>query len=108
MTAGRSTAAAACTPSVVTMTDLITRTPAAASSPPAGFIEKAPLERYVPATKPSLIGLSRVAFAEALVQIGVPEPQRKMRLQQLWHWIYVRGAQSFAEMTSISKEVRAS
>ncbi len=25
---------------------------------------------------------------------GVPEKQRKMRIQQLWHWIYFRGAQS--------------
>ena len=32
--------------------------------------------------------------------------QRKMRVQQLWHWIYVRGAQDFAEMTSISKDMR--
>jgi len=32
--------------------------------------------------------------------------QRKMRVQQLWHWIYVRGAQQFADMTSISKEMR--
>src|SRR3954453_16026083 len=30
-----------------------------------------------------------------------------MRTQQLWHWIYVRGAQNFEEMTSISKELRA-
>src|SRR3979411_1403096 len=30
-----------------------------------------------------------------------------MRVQQLWHWIYVRGAKNFDEMTSISKEMRA-
>jgi len=29
-----------------------------------------------------------------------------MRVQQLWHWIYFRGAQRFEEMTSISKELR--
>ena len=39
--------------------------------------------------------------------IGVAPAQRKMRVQQLWHWIYVRGAQGFDEMTSISKEMRA-
>ena len=33
--------------------------------------------------------------------------QRKMRTQQLWHWMYVRGAKAFDEMTSISKEMRA-
>jgi 23S rRNA (adenine2503-C2)-methyltransferase len=71
-------------------------------------LEKAPLERYVPPAKPSLIGLSRASLAEALTQIGVPEAHRKMRVQQLSQWIYVRGAQSFDEMTSISKELRAS
>ena len=30
-----------------------------------------------------------------------------MRVQQLWHWLYVRGATGFAEMTSVSKELRA-
>ncbi len=33
--------------------------------------------------------------------------QRKMRTQQLWHWMYVRGAKDFDAMTSISKEMRA-
>ena len=37
----------------------------------------------------------------------MPETQRKMRVQQLWHWIYVRGAQRFDEMTSVSKDLRA-
>ena len=37
------------------------------------FVEKAPLERYVPPAKPSLVGLSRVALAEALGGIGVPQ-----------------------------------
>jgi 23S rRNA (adenine2503-C2)-methyltransferase len=29
-----------------------------------------------------------------------------MRVQQIWHWLYVRGAQGFDEMTSVSKELR--
>ena len=33
--------------------------------------------------------------------------QRKMRVQQLWHWIYVRGVTRFDAMTSVSKELRA-
>jgi 23S rRNA (adenine2503-C2)-methyltransferase len=70
-------------------------------------IEKVPLERYVPPEKPSLIGLSRTSLAEALVAIGVPPAQQKMRTQQLWHWLYVRGVQSFDRMTSVSKELRA-
>src|SRR3954464_11272410 len=74
---------------------------------PRGFVEKTALERYVPPAKPSLVGLSRAQLAEALGEIGVPEKQRKMRVQQLWNWIYVRGLTRFDEMTSVSKEVRA-
>jgi 23S rRNA (adenine2503-C2)-methyltransferase len=74
---------------------------------PGAFIEKAPLERYVPPAKPSLVGLSRAALAEALGEIGVPSAQRKMRVQQTWHWLYVRGAQGFDAMTNVSKELRA-
>src|SRR6202140_2056921 len=70
-------------------------------------LEKIALETYVPPAKPSLIGLSRSEIAERLAAIGVAPAQRKMRVQQLWHWIYVRGAKNFDEMTSISKEMRA-
>ena len=70
-------------------------------------LEKLPLERYVPPDKPSLVGLTRAALADALGAIGVKPVQQKMRVQQLWHWIYVRGAQSFDDMTSVSKELRA-
>jgi len=70
-------------------------------------LEKTPLERYVPPARPSLIGLSRAELAERLADIGVLPSQRKMRVQQLWHWIYFRGAESFEEMTSISRETRA-
>jgi 23S rRNA (adenine2503-C2)-methyltransferase len=70
-------------------------------------IEKTPLEHYVPPAKPSLVGLSRVALGEAMADIGVPVGARKMRVQQLWHWIYVRGATRFDVMTSVSKEMRA-
>src|ERR1044071_1973951 len=69
-------------------------------------LEKTPLERYVPPAKPSLVGMTRAALAEALGAIGVAPAQQKMRVQQLWHWIYVRGAQSFDQMTSVSKELR--
>jgi 23S rRNA (adenine2503-C2)-methyltransferase len=70
-------------------------------------LEKTPLERYVPPAKPSLVGLTRAALAEALGAIGVKPAQQKMRVQQLWHWMYVRGAQSFDQMTSVSKELQA-
>jgi 23S rRNA (adenine2503-C2)-methyltransferase len=76
-------------------------------TPENSVLEKMPLERYVPPAKPSLVGLARTELAAALGEIGVPERQRKMRVQQLWHWLYVRGAQDFDVMTSVSQELRA-
>ncbi len=70
-------------------------------------IEKRPLERYVAPERPSLVGLSRAALAEALGGAGVPERQRRMRVQQIWHWLYVRGVDDFDAMTTLSKELRA-
>ncbi len=72
----------------------------------AAALEKTAQESYVELAKPSLIGLSRAELMQRLEGIGVPASQRKMRAQQLWHWIYVRGVTQFADMTSISKELR--
>jgi 23S rRNA (adenine2503-C2)-methyltransferase len=77
------------------------------TQPASAFVEKAPLEAYVPPAMPSLVGLTRAGLADALGQAGVPEKQRKMRVQQLWHWIYVRGARDFDAMSSVSKDLRA-
>jgi 23S rRNA (adenine2503-C2)-methyltransferase len=84
------------------MASTIEMTPASAA-----FVEKTPLERYVAPAKPSLIGLTRAELADALGTLGVSEGQRKMRVQQLWHWIYFRGLTDFESMTSVSKELRA-
>ena len=86
------------------MADTVTTTPGARIIAP---LEKTPLETYVPPAKPSLIGLSRDELSERLADIGVQAAQRKMRVQQLWHWIYFRGAKTFDEMTSVSKDTRA-
>jgi len=88
------------------MTDTMTSSIAAGAEQPAP-LEKTPLETYRPPAKPSLIGLSRAELAERLAEIGVAAAQRKMRVQQLWHWIYFRGAKNFDEMSSVSKETRA-
>jgi 23S rRNA (adenine2503-C2)-methyltransferase len=56
--------------------------------------------------RPSLIGLSREELAEALVAKGVPERQVKMRVQQIWHWLYVRGISDFDDMLNVSKDLR--
>jgi 23S rRNA (adenine2503-C2)-methyltransferase len=87
------------------MTTLATPAPATAAS--MGFIEKAPLERYVAPARPSLVGLARAELMAALAGIGVPADKRKMRAQQIWSWLYVRGVTGFDEMTSLSKELRA-
>ncbi len=57
--------------------------------------------------KTNLCGLSRDELRAALIGIGVAEGQAKMRAQQLWHWIYNRGATSFDVMTNVSKDMRA-
>jgi 23S rRNA (adenine2503-C2)-methyltransferase len=88
------------------MTDTLTK-PTDAGSGAVAPLEKIPLETYVPPAKPSLIGLSRAEIADRLGDIGVAPSQRKMRTQQLWHWMYFRGAKNFAEMTNVSKEMRA-
>ena len=89
------------------MTEPLQTTDLSATPPAAAFVEKTPLERYVPPDKPSLVGLSRAQLTQALASIGVPAAQRNMRVQQIWHWLYVRGARGFDEMTSVSKDLRA-
>lgn len=69
-------------------------------------LEKIALETYQPPDKPSLIGLSREEISERLGELGVPDKQRNMRVAQLWHWMYVRGAQTFGDMTNVSKALR--
>ena len=55
----------------------------------------------------NLIGLTRAELAAALLAAGENPAQVKMRANQLWHWLYYRGAADFAAMTSISKDWRA-
>ncbi|MCK5931071.1 MAG: 23S rRNA (adenine(2503)-C(2))-methyltransferase RlmN [Fulvimarina manganoxydans] len=66
----------------------------------AGLVSQASEE------KPSLIGLSREGLAEALGAIGVAEKQQRMRVAQLWHWLYVRGVSDFSQMANVSRDLR--
>lgn len=59
------------------------------------------------AAKRSLAGLDRVRLATALAEVGVPAKQIRMRVNQLWSWLYVRGVTSFDMMTDVSKDLRA-
>jgi 23S rRNA (adenine2503-C2)-methyltransferase len=66
-----------------------------------------PQPEPAPQAGPSLAGLGRAALAAALASVGVPERQLKMRVGQLWSWLYARGATSFAAMSDVSKDLRA-
>jgi 23S rRNA (adenine2503-C2)-methyltransferase len=56
---------------------------------------------------PSLVGLTRRELGEKLAVVGVPEREIRMRVAQLWHWIYFQGATSFESMLNVSKAMRA-
>jgi 23S rRNA (adenine2503-C2)-methyltransferase len=88
------------------MTEILSRASTQTSAEAVAPLEKVALESYVPPAKPSLIGLSRTELAVRLGEIGVAAAQRRMRVQQLWHWMYVRGSQAFDQMTSISQQMR--
>jgi len=56
--------------------------------------------------KPSLIGLNRQQLGEALQSIGVPPAQSRMRVNQIWNWLYIRGVNQFDKMLNIGKDLR--
>ncbi len=55
----------------------------------------------------SLAGLDRTELREIVLAVGVPEKQARMRVAQLWRWIYYSGVTDFAAMTDIAKPLRA-
>ena len=56
--------------------------------------------------RPSLTGLTRAELANALRRLELPDREIRMRVAQLWHWIYFRGADDFGSMLNISKAMR--
>jgi 23S rRNA (adenine2503-C2)-methyltransferase len=54
----------------------------------------------------NLIGLTRVQLRDALISIGTPEKQAKMRTGQIWQWIYQKGVRDFALMSNLAKPYR--
>ena len=56
--------------------------------------------------KRALLGLSKVQLRAALIEAGIPEKQAKMRSQQVWNWIYQRGATEVSAFANISKDTR--
>ena len=65
------------------------------------------LPRKLPEGPVNLVGLTRDALREALITAGTPEKQVKMRLGQLWQWIYEKGVRDFEQMTNLSKNYRS-
>ncbi|MFT3687963.1 23S rRNA (adenine(2503)-C(2))-methyltransferase RlmN [Paenirhodobacter sp.] len=57
--------------------------------------------------KVNLVGLTRSGLRDALIAAGTPERQAKMRVGQIWQWIYHWGVRDFAQMTNLAKEYRA-
>lgn len=57
--------------------------------------------------KLNLVGLTREALRAALIEMGTPEKQAKMRVNQIWQWVYHWGVRDFAEMTNLAKDYRA-
>lgn len=55
----------------------------------------------------NIVGLSRDALRAALIAAGTPEKQAKMRVNQIWQWVYVWGARNFDGMTNLAKSYRA-
>mgnify|MGYP002700277029 CR=1 FL=1 len=65
------------------------------------------IPRKLPDGPQNLVGLTRDAMRDALIAIGTPEKQAKMRVGQIWQWIYNWGVRDFDAMTNLSKTFRA-
>ena len=65
------------------------------------------IPRKLPDGPMNLVGMTRVQMRDALIAHGTPEKQAKMRVGQIWQWIYQWGVRDFALMTNLSKAYRA-
>ncbi len=64
------------------------------------------IPRKLPEGPVNLVGLTRPAMRDALIAAGTPEKQAKMRVGQIWQWIYQWGVRDFDVMTNLSKVYR--
>ena len=65
------------------------------------------IKRILPDGPVNLIGLTRDGLRAALIAAGTPEKQAKMRVGQVWQWLYHWGVRDFALMTNLAKDYRA-
>ncbi|WP_225026922.1 23S rRNA (adenine(2503)-C(2))-methyltransferase RlmN [Xinfangfangia pollutisoli] len=94
------------------MTDRPTAAPAPAFNAPASAAPVTPDVLTVPRKLPetgriNIVGLTREALRAALIEAGTPEKQAKMRVGQIWQWVYYWGVRDFAAMTNLAKDFRA-
>ncbi|MFC3527857.1 23S rRNA (adenine(2503)-C(2))-methyltransferase RlmN [Paracoccus mangrovi] len=59
------------------------------------------------AARVNIVGLTRDQLHRALIDAGTPERQAKMRVGQIWQWVYHWGVRDFAQMTNLAKDYRA-
>jgi 23S rRNA (adenine2503-C2)-methyltransferase len=64
------------------------------------------IPRKLPDGPVNLVGLTRDAMRAALIAHGTPEKQAKMRVGQIWQWIYQKGVRDFDQMTNLAKPYR--
>ena len=57
--------------------------------------------------KTNIVGLTRDQLRDALIAAGTPEKQAKMRVGQVWQWVYHWGVRDFALMSNLAKDYRA-
>jgi len=91
--------------------------PAESKCPDVPLTQAAPIAQdylTVPRKKPegtggrtNIVGMTRDELRDALIGMGTPEKQSKMRTGQIWQWIYQWGKRDFAEMTNLAKAYRA-
>ncbi|WP_103172551.1 23S rRNA (adenine(2503)-C(2))-methyltransferase RlmN [Paracoccus sp. SY] len=55
----------------------------------------------------NIVGLTRDQLRQALIDAGTPEKQAKMRVGQVWQWVYHWGVRDFAGMSNLAKDYRA-
>ena len=57
--------------------------------------------------KTNIVGLTRDKLRDALIAMGTPDKQAKMRTGQIWQWVYQWGVRDFHAMTNLAKAYRA-
>lgn len=56
--------------------------------------------------KTNIVGLTRDQLRAALIAAGTSEKQAKMRLGQVWQWVYYWGLRDFMAMSNLAKDFR--